>query len=69
LNFYREPGLSTRQRNHFFKKIILKIVFAEWCQLALGQIDLFAECQGSALGKETIFLKKIFLKIVFAEWC
>jgi hypothetical protein len=52
LNFCREPGLSTRQRNHFFlKKIFLKIVFAEWYQLALDKIDLFAECQALALGK------------------
>jgi len=52
LNFCREPGLSTRQRNHFFlKKIFLKIVFAEWYHLTLGKIDLFAECQAVALGK------------------
>jgi hypothetical protein len=59
---FNECQARTRQKNNchqhhsaknpfFLKKTFLKIVFAEWCQLALGKIDLFAECQALALGK------------------
>ena len=47
----RARAQHSAKKPFFLKKIFLKIVFAEWYHLALGKIDLFAECQAVALGK------------------